>query len=220
MNDFLTITYPRRGDRHTKPTGVLVIAMFYFLSGATSLAASLWLLMASLDTSSIPLVGAELARYILMTALIAAAVGAVYAATGWGLWHLKQWAQAAAIAVGCLALLGQLAGVIVLSFGGGAVPIQAYLLVGLYAAVSLGMIAYLAMPATGVVFRSPEWVPVETSCPHCLRPGIVPGMSVCPFCQLPLISTDPSAVAGTVSSPAATRVGAPAAPVLGWLIVK
>jgi hypothetical protein len=225
----------------TKPTGVLVVAMFYFLSGAVSLAAMLWLLMASLDTSRIPFGGGELAKYILLVALIAATIGAGYLATGWGLWELKQWAQAAAIAVAGVALLFDLAGLMILSLGGSLVPIQLYLVQGLYAAVSLGIIAYLLTPGINAHFSSSDPSTFDTTCPRCLRPGILPGMAVCPFCRAALsgFSSAPAAagaavVAGptsTLSTPrtdpdgprlgtATTRVSAPTAPILGWLIVK
>jgi FHA domain len=221
-----------------KPTGVLVIAMFYLLSGGASLAVTLWLLMASADTSRLPFGGGEVAKYVLWLALITAAIGAGYLATALGLWELKQWAQAAAIAAAGLALLCDLISVLMLSFGGGLVPIQLYVLEGLYAAVSLGIVAYLLTPATSRVFASSEALYAEVSCPHCLREGILPGMSVCPFCQVPLSrfaieSSLPSVAdlgrtssvagiepAGPLSAPATTRVSPPTAPVRGWLIVK
>src|SRR5262245_61855693 len=108
----------------SRPTGVLVIAVYYFLSGAAALAAAVWLLMATVDTSRIPFGGADLAKYVLLLAVVSATIGAGYGATGWGLWQLRQWAQAAAIAVSGIALLFGLGMLLLLSFGGSAVPVQ------------------------------------------------------------------------------------------------
>jgi hypothetical protein len=222
---------------NSRPTGVLVIAVYYFLSGASALAGAIWLLMASADTSRIPFGGSEVAKYILLFAIVTAAIGAGYVATGWGLWQLRQWAQAAAIAVASLALLFAVACMVLLSFGGSTVPIQLYIVVGLYALLSLGIIAYLLTPGVAISFGRQGTLSQEGTCPHCFRPGIGVGMTVCPYCQQSLFAQprqddfgrfEPG---GRHMSPATvpemdevrlgtTRIATPSAPVLGWLVVK
>jgi hypothetical protein len=221
----------------SRPTGVLVIAIYYFLSGASALAAAIWLLMASVDTSRIPFGGADLAKYILLIAIMAAGISAGYIGTGWGLWQLRQWAQAAAIAVSGIALVFDFGILLLLSFGGGLVPIQLYVSVGLFALISLGIIGYLLTPGVASMFGSQVTMPVDT-CPHCGQPGIGPGMNTCPYCRRSLFEppadaygqnvqfgsggyqmTD-STIPGTDVALNTTRIAQPRAAVLGWLVVK
>jgi hypothetical protein len=219
----------------TRPTGVLVIAVYYFLSGAAALAAAIWLLMLSADASRFPLGGSEAAKYVLLFAVLAAAIGAGYVATGWGLWQLRQWAQAAAIAVASLSVVLAVGLLVLLSLGGGSVPIQFYLIPGAFAVLSLGIIAYLLTPGVAGIFGAQPTVPVETTCPHCMSPGIRRGMTVCPYCRQSLFApphqdnyayasggdalTDPT-TPGPAYSVTTTKIAASRASVLGWLVVK
>jgi hypothetical protein len=219
----------------SRPTGVLVIALYYFLSGAAALASAIWLLMVSVDTSRFPLGGAEAAKYVLLFAVLAAAIGAGYVATGWGLWQLRQWAQAAAIAVASLSVVLAVGVLVLLSLGGGSVPVQFYLIPGLYAVLSLGIIAYLLTPGVASIFGAQPTVSVETTCPHCMSPGIQRGMTVCPYCRQSLFApvrhdsydfvaggnglTDPTTPGPLYSAPT-TKIAPSRASVLGWLVVK
>lgn len=189
--------------------------------------------MAALDTTRIPFVGADIAKYMLLGALIMTGLGAAYLTAGWGLWRLRHWAQAATIALASLALLGDMVSVLLLSSGGSTVPVQAYAIVGLYAAVSVGIIVYLLQRDTTASFLgSGQPMPVERMCANCSKAGILPGMAVCPYC---CSSTAPAArpsVANTVQtawsttansshrSVASTMLAPHKADVAGWLIVK
>jgi hypothetical protein len=219
----------------SKPIGVIVIAIFYFIAGVGSLLSAIWALMATVDTSRIPFVGADMAKYILLVAVVLAAIGAGYVATGWGLWQMRQWAQAAAITVAILSLVPALGMLVLMSMGG--VPWQLLVVVGLYAALEIGIIAYLFMPSTAAMFSNPATMPSQGQCPHCFRSGIGPDMTVCPYCRQSLFapSTPPDyfggnypeggvIVSGTTSADGPrlqpTKVAAPTASVLAWLVVK
>jgi pSer/pThr/pTyr-binding forkhead associated (FHA) protein len=226
----------------SRPTGVLVIAAYYFLCGAAAIAVTIWLLMASADTSRIPFGGAEIAKYLLLIAVITAAIGVGYLATGWGLSQLRQWAQAAAIVVAGLSLLVDMAMIVLLSVGGGLVPLQFYFCVGTYGLLSLGIIGYLLTRDIASAFGAPVGVTANTSCPNCLQPGIRPGMTVCPYCRQSLLAPaqwqNSATYAGAVQSaedlrygetvpaldiaPAVVskRVGSPQVAALGWLVIK
>lgn len=222
------------GDMVTaKPTGVLVIAILSFINGVAVLGGALWMMMAALDTTRIPFVGADIARYVLVGALIMTGVGAAYLTTGWGLWRLRQWAQAATIALASLALLGDVVSVLLLSSGGSAVPVQAYAIVALYAAVSVSIIVYLLQRDTTASFLgSGRPKPAESMCANCGKAAILPGMAVCPFCRYSTAPTARPSAANTVQtawsnaassshrSVASTLLAPRQADVAGWLIIK
>jgi hypothetical protein len=216
-----------------KPTGVLVIAILSFINGAAVLAGALWMMMAALDTTRIPFVGADIAKYMLVGALVLTGFGAAYLTTGWGLWRLRQWAQAAAIALASLALLGDVVSVLLLSSGGSTVSVQAYAIVALYAAVSVSIIVYLLQRDTTASFvGSGRPMPVERMCANCGKAGILPGMAVCPFCRYSTAPTVRPSAANTVETAwsttasrshrnvASTMLAPRQADVAGWLIVK
>jgi hypothetical protein len=173
----------------SRPTGVLVIAVYYFLNGAATFAVTIWLLMFSADATRIPFVGIDIAKYLLLIALVTACIGAGYAAIGWGLTQLRQWAQAAAIMVAGLSLLSDVALIVLLSSAGALVPAQWYLIIVVYALISVAIVGYLLTPNVAAIFGAPARARAESSCPHCSQPGIREGMTVCPYCKQSLFST-------------------------------
>jgi hypothetical protein len=172
----------------SRPTGVLVIAVYYFLNGAATFAVTIWLLMFSADTTRIPFVGTDIAKYLLLIALVTASIGAGYVATGWGLTQLRQWAQAAAITVAGLSLLSDVASTVMLSSVGGLVPVQWYLIIVVYALISVAIVGYLLTAKIATVFGAPRRTSAERSCPRCSQPGISAGMTVCPYCKQSLFA--------------------------------
>jgi hypothetical protein len=172
----------------SRPTGVLVIAVYYFLNGAATFALTVWLLMFSADTTRIPFVGTDIAKYLLLIALVTAGIGAGYVATGWGLTQLRQWAQAAAITVAGLSLLSDVVSVVMLSSGGALVPVQWYLIILVYALILVGIVGYLLTADVATVFGASPKTNAESSCPHCFQPGIRQGMTVCPYCKQSLFA--------------------------------
>ena len=143
----------------------------------------------------------DIAKYMLLGALIMTGLGAAYLTTGWGLWRLRHWAQAATIALASLALLGRHGTVLLPSSGGSTVPVQAYAIVGLYGAVSVGIVVYLLQrDITASFLGSGPSLPVERKCANCGKPGILPGMAVCPYCCTSTAPAARASVANTVQT--------------------
>ncbi len=216
-----------------QPTGVMVLSIIHAVVGVPWVLAGIYLLMATSDAANVPLAGAALAKYILPLALVSIAVAAGYFATAWGLWQMRDWARAAAMAIAVLVLLPQVA--VFAQYP--SLFNYAPTVVILYALAEIGIIVYLLMPETTQYFVASgtmNWDtgPVPASnCPHCNAPGILPGMTVCPYCRQSLtmippyqeetLRTDPPPEPISVSQrTSATKLSPPRAPSLAWVIVK
>lgn len=165
-----------------------------------------------------------------MPALLVLITGAGgYLATAWGLWNLRQWGQASAIALAVLVLFIQLLGLLMLQ--GTPLMVSNIVLPSLlYAAAAIGIIVYLLQPGIRAVFvgngTAPDWAP-GTRCPHCQATGLAPGMVVCPFCRgsliaapVPLVVSNTGSSTGTGRAVSPTIVEPPQAGPQAWLTIR
>jgi len=117
-----------------RPTGVTLIAVFFFIAGAGSLLSGV-LVMAVPIPSVAQLTGTGgLVTFQIVVALLGVVLGALQIATGWGLWNLRDWARIAAIVILGLNAIGNL------SSG-----------IGLLIGVNLPLFGRLSLPGYGVL---------------------------------------------------------------------
>jgi len=206
----------------------MVLAIVHFILGVPYVFGAIWLLMATADISRIPFGGSEIAKYLLPAAILAVGIAAGYFATAWGLWNLRNWARAAAIAIAAVVLVALVGGIASNPSGFTTIGLPALI----YVAAEIAMIYYLLTPQTAAMFGGAfATTPIETTCPHCGQAGIPAGAMACPYCRRSLALAPDYGTGetdyGTANDqpaapprPATTRVAPPQAPVLGWLVVK
>lgn len=143
--------------RYYRPTGVSVIAIFYFLEGAWSLISAFRLLSIPIPPEVQPLSG-----WVVGAGLFALAIAILDIAIGWGLWELRDWARTASIALSVLGLIFCLMGGIFL-IGGIDVPYLGRIhytgpgLALIVLAIVYGLIIwYLMQPDVEAAFVQPE----------------------------------------------------------------
>lgn len=100
--------------RTQRPTGVSILAIWYFLAGVATVVSAIGMLFAPLPT--IP--GLQtLTTYQIIGGLVWLIIGVLQFATGWGLWELRKWAHTMATVFAALGLLGDLIAGIMLLVG-------------------------------------------------------------------------------------------------------
>lgn len=100
--------------RTQRPTGVSILAIWYFLAGVATVVSAIGILFAPLPT--IP--GLQtLTTYQIIGGLVWLIIGVLQFATGWGLWELRKWAHTMATVFAALGLLGDLIAGIMLLVG-------------------------------------------------------------------------------------------------------
>lgn len=205
-----------------KPTGVMVIAIVHVIAGVPWVAIGIWILMASADiTRMMPYgTGQDVAKYLLPAAILALGIGAGYIATGIGLWNLRNWARAAAVAIAGISLVGLVVAMVNVPFG--------FSIIGgptlVYAAIEIAIIYYLLMPTTAARFGGVAMTSqARRICPTCGR-ALDPAWNSCPYCG-PVRPTVPPPVAPapTQAIPEAvndTVIIDQKPPAMAWLAIK
>lgn len=99
--------------RTERPTGVSILAIWYFLGGLAYVATALLVLFTTLDIPGLEV----LATFQIIGGLVSLILGVLQFATGWGLWELRNWGRTMAAVFAAMALLGNLASGIMLLIG-------------------------------------------------------------------------------------------------------
>ncbi len=204
---------------YQRPTGVTLISVLFFVVGALSLLAGLWVLAVPIPGGD-PFLG-MLVSYQVALGIGAALVGGLDIATGWGLWMLRNWARILSVV-----LLG-LSAVSYLFSGVGAlvgVNIAGYQLsypgVGIASLLVAGFLAwliwYLLKPDTAAFFMGggPSIGVVSVT----VQPTPTPS----PPAQVsPTVPTSPPEAGPSVRPPRQpTEVTDLPAPAEGWLVLR